>query len=166
MQVTRSLQNNMSIKWARPAEENICCSLQLFLHMHNLELQFLEKKHTTSMFWLATSKLRLAFPQVLRNLLTYQTKIHQRRLGSILSSFIIPANEKWQNLKVYRRKKKRGGFITKIKMLHSVKCYSLSMFSSPTLPHDPGRFALRKKKIFTCTNKTSLQIKPPLASNL
>lgn len=44
MQVTRSLQNNMSIKWARPAEESICCSLKLFLHMHNLELQFLEKK--------------------------------------------------------------------------------------------------------------------------
>lgn len=80
MQVTRSLQNNMSIKWARPAEESICCSLKLFLHMHNLELQFLEKKNTTSTFGSATSKLKPALPHVLMKLLMYQTKIHVRRL--------------------------------------------------------------------------------------
>lgn len=166
MQVTRSLQNNMSIKWARPAEENICCSLQLFLHIHNLELQFLEKKHTTSMFWLATSKLRLAFPQVLRNLLTYQTKIHQRRLGSILSSFIIPANEKWQNLKVYRRKKKKGGFYHENKNASQRQVLLSQHVFLPHPPSRPRQICIKKKKIITCTNKTSLQTKPPLASNL
>lgn len=53
MQVTRSLQNNMSIKWARPAEESSCCSLKLFLHMHNLELQFLEKKKYHFHIWIS-----------------------------------------------------------------------------------------------------------------
>lgn len=32
------------------------------------------------MFWLATSKLKLAFPHILMKLLMYQTKIHVRRL--------------------------------------------------------------------------------------
>lgn len=157
MQVTHSLQNNMSIKWARPAEENICCSLKLFLHMHNLELQFLEKNHTTSTFWLATSKLKLAFPT--KESINVPDKNTPKKVTeSILSSFMIPANEKWQNWKIYRK----SFFIKKIKILQGAKRYSLSIFSPPPTPPHQHICVKKKNNLYKqniTTDKASLCIK-------
>lgn len=91
------------------------------------------------MFWLATGKLRLAFPQVLRNLLMYQTKKNTKE-GYREHIIILHDPSKWEVTKLKNLQKKLFYQENKNASRRQV-LLSQHVFSS----NPPGKSARRKK---------------------